>query len=281
MHPPRSILRRRIANAPPRRLAVHWPANQIEPELSRLFGTRLRRTAPQQSGEMAFVVASRSGQSAVLRVDPAGHGVFVLRTRTAGFASGAARRGPGRFAAALGQRRCGRLRCASPIRKKCNARSSSIGSGPSRASGTQLAQAAQPPAASPPPAAAATTPSPTAADASDTEQTNQRLRELGLDLNIEVLPELDAIILRGSNRDVNEVLRIIEDIERISAEAVPEVEVVPLEHASSEALAPLLTTIEPDLLAGRPGKVSITAAQQAECLAADWPGRSGQGGARV
>ena len=54
----------------------------------------------------------------------------------------------------------------------------------------------------------------------------------------EVLPDLDAIILRGSNRDVNEVLRIIEDIERISAEAVPEVEVVTLQHASSEALAP-------------------------------------------
>src|SRR5690606_9658118 len=78
--------------------------------------------------------------------------------------------------------------------------------------------------------------------------------------------DLDAIILRGSNRDVNEVLRIIEDMERISAEAVPEIEVVPLEHASSEALAPLLTTIEPDLLPGRPGKISITALNKPNAL---------------
>ena len=70
-------------------------------------------------------------------------------------------------------------------------------------------------------------------------------------------PDLDAIILRGSNRDVAEVLRIIEDIERISAETVPEVEVVPLKHVPSTALAPLLQSIQRDLLMGRPGRVTI------------------------
>jgi type II secretion system protein D len=42
--------------------------------------------------------------------------------------------------------------------------------------------------------------------------------------------------------------------------------VVPLAHASSEALAPLLTAIEPQLLAGRPGKVSITALNKPNAL---------------
>ncbi len=134
---------------------------------------------------------------------------------------------------------------------------------PTAAAG-QLAQVApQQPAANPPAASSEAEEGPQRTDA---EQTNQRLRELGLDLNIEVLPDLDAIILRGNNRDVNEVLRIIEDIERISAEAVPEVEVVPLQHASSEAMAPLLTTIEPDLVAGRPGKVTITSLNKPNAL---------------
>ncbi len=85
-------------------------------------------------------------------------------------------------------------------------------------------------------------------------------------MNIEVLPELDAIILRGSNRDVNEVLRIIEDIERLSAETKPEVEVVPLKHVSSEALAPLLQSVQTDLLAGRPGRVNITSLQKPNAI---------------
>ncbi len=135
--------------------------------------------------------------------------------------------------------------------------------GPGATDGRLAQVVPAPPAANPPVAAP---PAAEGVDATETEQTNQRLRELGLDLNIEVLPDLDAIILRGSNRDVNEVLRIIEDIERISAEAVPEVEVVPLDHASSEALAPLLITIEPELVAGRPGKVSITALNKPNAL---------------
>ncbi len=122
-----------------------------------------------------------------------------------------------------------------------------------------VAQLAQAPAA--PPAATRSQ-----QNAGTTDETNQRLSELGLDLNIEVLPDLDAIILRGSNRDVNEVLRIIEDIERISAETKPEVEVIPLQHVSSEALAPLLTTIQRDLLSGRPGRVSITSLNKPNAL---------------
>ena len=107
-----------------------------------------------------------------------------------------------------------------------------------------------------------------AAGGSDADETRERLRELGLDLDIEILPDLDAIILRGSNRDVNEVLRIIEDIERLSAETVPTVEVYPLKYVNSEALAPMLTLIQRDLLAGKPGRVSITALNKPNCAAA-------------
>jgi type II secretion system protein D len=241
---------------PPRRLAVNWPASQIAPELARLFGTRLTRTAPQQPGESAFVVAARTGQTAVLRADPAGHGVLFSGPEP--LISQAARLVAAQDASQQPSSNAVRavaLRKSDP--KKVQRAVELYRQGHSRAS-AQLAQATQPPTPNPP--------NPNGADPGDTEATNQRLRELGLDLNIEVLPDLDAIILRGSNRDVNEVLRIIEDIERISAESVPEVEVVPLEHAASEALAPLLTTIEPELLAGRPGKVSVTALNKPNAL---------------
>src|SRR5690606_10865195 len=49
----------------------------------------------------------------------------------------------------------------------------------------------------------------------------QRLRQLGADVDIETLPDLDVVILRGNQRDVDEVIRMIEEIERLSAENEP------------------------------------------------------------
>lgn len=248
----------RATGVQPRRLAIDWTTTEIEPALSRLFGSMLSRAGPSQPGEAAFIVATKSGQSAVLRVEPSRRGLSVsgpdalvsqvVRLVAAQDASRKTSVGAVR-AISLRQSDPRKVQQAIDLYRRGNSpRPDSTADTP----GVQLAQAA------PGPAAGAGAPADTPAQ-TDAERTNQRLRELGLDLNIEVLPDLDAIILRGSKRDVNEVLRIIEDIERISAEAVPEIEVVPLKHISGEALAPLLTTIEPDLLAGRPGKVSITA----------------------
>jgi type II secretion system protein D len=250
----------------PRHLAINWPANEVEPELWRLFGARMSRLAPRRSGDASFLVAARGGRSASLRVDPSGNGLSfsgpeplvsqVIQLVAAQDAS----RSP-----AAGSVRALALQRSDPqkIQRAIEIYRRSILAAPGD---KRLAQVPPPPVPSPPTAGDPNAAAAPGADVTDTEQTNQRLRELGLDLNIEVLPDLDAIILRGSNRDVNEVLRIIEDIERISAEAVPEVEVVELHHASSEALAPLLTTIEPELAAGRPGKVSITALNKPNAL---------------
>jgi type II secretion system protein D len=86
----------------------------------------------------------------------------------------------------------------------------------------------------------------------------QRLRALGGDLDIETLPDLDVIILRGSNQDVDELIRIIEEIERISAENEPLIEVVALQHVKDEAVDRLVDEIRQDLFARRQGQVSIT-----------------------
>jgi len=86
----------------------------------------------------------------------------------------------------------------------------------------------------------------------------RRVRELGSEVDIETLDDLDVIILRGNDRDVEEVSRIIREIERLSAETQPEVEIVSLEHVGSEALAELLTKLNVDLVGSRQGRVSVT-----------------------
>jgi len=85
------------------------------------------------------------------------------------------------------------------------------------------------------------------------------LADLSPDIEIEALPDLDIIILRGDRHDVEEVLRIIEEIERLSAEEEPIIEVYTLRHVGSDAVEALVTKIEDVLLASRQGHVSVTA----------------------
>jgi len=86
----------------------------------------------------------------------------------------------------------------------------------------------------------------------------ERLREFGPDVEIETLPDLDVIILRGRERDVQELKRIIEEIERLSAETQPVIEVYLLRHVRGESLSAIVQQVERDLIAGRQGRVSVT-----------------------
>jgi len=90
------------------------------------------------------------------------------------------------------------------------------------------------------------------------EEAQRRLRELGADVEVEALPDLDVIILRGRDRDVAEMARIIEEIERLSAETEPAIEIYPLRHVGGESLVLIVDTINAELLAGRQGRVSVT-----------------------
>ena len=85
-----------------------------------------------------------------------------------------------------------------------------------------------------------------------------RLRELGPDVEIETLDDLDVIILRGRDRDVEEITRIIEEIERLSAETEPVIDIYMLKHVRGESVAELATAISEDFVGGRQGRVSIT-----------------------
>ena len=65
-------------------------------------------------------------------------------------------------------------------------------------------------------------------------------------VQIETIENTDILLLRGNSRDIQRVLQVIEDIERMSEIGDPEIEVVALEHVDSEALAILLKQIFSD-----------------------------------
>jgi general secretion pathway protein D len=114
------------------------------------------------------------------------------------------------------------------------------------------AQPAQPgPAAQPPEGGDAP------AEGADAEAGEEEAGLLG-DVQIEFIPELGVIILRGNKRDVQRVQQIIDEIEKQSDATQPEVEVVPLAHANSEALGELVTQVYTDVYEPRQGPLSIT-----------------------
>ena len=78
-------------------------------------------------------------------------------------------------------------------------------------------------------------------------------------VQIEFLEGLDAIIIRGRPQDVARVRQIIEDIERLSVETQPVVEIYPLLHVNSEALVTLVQDLYEEILSPRQGPVSIRA----------------------
>ena len=92
----------------------------------------------------------------------------------------------------------------------------------------------------------------------EVEQRRDRLRGLGVDIEIETLPDLDVIILRGRTRDVEDVTRIIEEIERLSEATQPVMEIYRLLHAPGIAVVDIIDQIAEDLVGGRQGRVSVT-----------------------
>ncbi|MAT14037.1 MAG: hypothetical protein CMJ46_02060 [Planctomyces sp.] len=96
-------------------------------------------------------------------------------------------------------------------------------------------------------------------DMEDEARLRARLGELSNTVQIETLDDLDLIILRGRDEDVEEIGRIIDQIEQLSIDAEPEIELIPLEHVSGRALEALTTQISQQLVGGRQGRAFATA----------------------
>ena len=77
-------------------------------------------------------------------------------------------------------------------------------------------------------------------------------------VEIESLPDLDVIILRGRDDDLKQLAGIIQQLERISQQTQPEIRIYRLKHTQSESLATLVNAASADLVAGRAGKVAVT-----------------------
>ena len=91
----------------------------------------------------------------------------------------------------------------------------------------------------------------------DTQQPDD-LRRPSPDVDVKPLPDLDVLILQGRDPDVDELTRIIREIERISEETTPEIQVYQLRNVHGPALNTLIATVQEDLIGPLQGRVTIT-----------------------
>ena len=78
------------------------------------------------------------------------------------------------------------------------------------------------------------------------------------DLEVQTLPDLDVIILRGRDQDVEQLTKIIRELERLSAETKPRIYIYPLTHTLGSSMAQIIDTVQTDLVGGRQGRVTVT-----------------------
>lgn len=69
------------------------------------------------------------------------------------------------------------------------------------------------------------------------------LANLRSDVTIETIPELDLLIIRGNEADVNAVKEIIATIEKLAQGSLPIVNLVPLQHVDSVSMSSLLQNV--------------------------------------
>jgi general secretion pathway protein D len=85
-------------------------------------------------------------------------------------------------------------------------------------------------------------------------------------VQIEFIEEIDMVIIRGKQSDVERTLKVIDEIKKQAKESQPEVEIHALQHANGEAVATLVTQLYETVYAPRQGSVSITALGQPNAI---------------
>ena len=77
-------------------------------------------------------------------------------------------------------------------------------------------------------------------------------------VQIEMLPELDAVILRGRDQQLTDLSEIIKRLDQASRESKPTIEVVPLQHVNSESMSKLIDDIQEKFIGTRQGRVTVS-----------------------
>lgn len=75
------------------------------------------------------------------------------------------------------------------------------------------------------------------------------------EVNIESVDDLGVLILRGNEKDVEQVMKVIRDLEKLSEATAPKVHLLYLKNVDAESLAELLTTVY-DRLTKFPGRAT-------------------------
>lgn len=76
-------------------------------------------------------------------------------------------------------------------------------------------------------------------------------------VQVEMLEGLDVIVIRGKKKDIEQVGKIIEQIEELATKTEPSIEIYPLVNANCQAMAELVNQLYTDVYFERQGKVSI------------------------
>jgi general secretion pathway protein D len=92
----------------------------------------------------------------------------------------------------------------------------------------------------------------------DNQSLPDLLGNLKGEVAVESVPDLGVLILRGNQKDVDAVMQIIKEIERLSIGSAPDLQLVLLEHVNSEGLSELLTTIYDRLRSARNSTIQQT-----------------------
>ncbi len=86
------------------------------------------------------------------------------------------------------------------------------------------------------------------------------------DVDISFVPEMGLVIIKGSKRDVQRVLEVIEQIKKQSLETAPDIELITLKHVNGQALETIIRDLNRDVFQPRQGQISITALGQPNAL---------------
>ncbi len=273
---------------------VYSRVDRMEPQLLRLLGSRLEPRPNRPPGRPDYLFVDAAGRRVELTVDRKGNGIlivgtqalvrqFVLLVHALDALEGPPqqlgrtvrivpvhRADPTKVRQAVEAYRSGSDARGSPRRgsgqptapEKQSPKIEGMGwSDRSNAGGVELVQYAVPAegAGAEPSGRSAVEAIPTTeAELKELEAERDRLREVGERVDIDTLEDLGVIILRGPDRDLDEVSRIIAEIERLSALAEPEVYVYALEHVSSTGLLEIIELVAEDVAGGRQGSVHIT-----------------------
>ncbi len=76
---------------------------------------------------------------------------------------------------------------------------------------------------------------------------SELIKGLKGDVTVESVPELGILILRGNPNDVDAVMRMIREIERLSAGAAPQIHILALQYVNSVSFTTLMNSVYQDL----------------------------------